>query len=83
MKMENDKTRKPWISLYKSTSLICTQHNNKGSEFGFLDSLVGRVTKEMCANLNKPYTKEKVVAALQQLNPTKAPTLDGMPLIFY
>ena len=42
-----------------------------------------RVTNEMNQNLIKEFTREEVVAALQQMHPTKAPSPDGMSTIFF
>ena len=42
-----------------------------------------RVTNEMNQNLIKEFTREEVVAALQQMHPTKVPGPDGMSAIFF
>lgn len=47
------------------------------------DTIPTRVTSEMNQNLNKEFTKEEVVVALQQMHPTKVPCPDGMSAIFF
>jgi len=48
-----------------------------------LDGVLPIVTKDMNANLNRPFTAEKAHRALHQMAPLKAPDFDGMSQIFY
>lgn len=49
----------------------------------FLDLLNGHINEEINSDLEKWYTQDEVEIMLKQMNPTKAPRLDGMPLIFF
>lgn len=42
-----------------------------------------RVTKSMSSKLTSVFLAEEVKVALKQMHLTKAPRLDGMPLLFY
>ena len=48
-----------------------------------LDGVLPTVTKDMNANLNWPFTVEKVYRALHQMAPLIAPSFDGISQIFY
>lgn len=52
-------------------------------DMNFLGGLEERVSDVMNHNLTLNFIEEKVSIALQQMNPTKAPGLDGMAPIFY
>ena len=41
------------------------------------------VTESMNEELTKPYNREEVVTAINQMAPSKAPSPDGMPPLFY
>lgn len=49
----------------------------------FLEGLRGRITDEMNNDLSHSFTTEEVHKVLSQMHPTKAPSLDGMPLAFF
>lgn len=48
-----------------------------------LDGVLPTVTKDMNANLNRPFTAEKVHRVLHQMAPLTTPDSDGMSQIFY
>ena len=48
-----------------------------------LDTVPRKVTVEMNAALEAPYSQEEVKTALFQMFPTKAPGLDGFPAHFF
>ena len=48
-----------------------------------INTIPTRVTSKMNQNLIKEFTKEEVVAALQQMHPTKASCPYGMSAIFF
>ena len=41
------------------------------------------MTEEMNATLTTKYTREKIVFAIKSMHPTKAPSPDGMPTLFF
>lgn len=43
----------------------------------------GKVTEEMNRGLDRPFTSQKVVAALKQMDPLKAPDPDVLPALFF
>lgn len=49
----------------------------------FLESMKGRVTNSMNLKLSKEYKGEEVFFFLNQMHPMKAPSLYGMPLVFF
>lgn len=69
------------IILYYFYNLFSTT-KHKGS-MDFLDNITRRVTNSMNEYLLKTYTEQEVIEAIQKMQPTKAPTLDGMALTFY
>lgn len=48
-----------------------------------ISALDSRVTSDMNKNLDAKFTKEEVVAALNQMHPLKGPGLDGIPALFH
>ena len=48
-----------------------------------IDTIPTRLTNKMNQSLIKEFTREKVVAALQQMHPIKVPGPDGMSAIFF
>ncbi|XP_074298528.1 uncharacterized protein LOC141629421 [Silene latifolia] len=48
-----------------------------------LQGLEGRVTREMNLGLERDYCEEEILDALHQMNPLKAPGLDGMNSLFF
>lgn len=48
-----------------------------------LERLRGQISKEMNEDLCKNFTTEEVIKTLSQMNPTKAPGLDGMRPLFF
>lgn len=61
--------------------LFTTSSSNQN--WSFLDSLSGRVIEEMNRDLSKFFTREEVILALKQMNPSKAPGPDGMVALFF
>lgn len=49
----------------------------------FLESLLGRVTEELKADLAGTFTREEVKVALNQMSPLKALRPYGMALVFF
>lgn len=50
---------------------------------GFLADLHDRVTTDMNEILTSSFTTKEVEDALKEMNPTKVPSPDGMPPIFF
>lgn len=48
-----------------------------------LDSLGGRASTEMNQDLTREFTQKEIYDALHQMHPSKAPSPDGMPPIFF
>lgn len=48
-----------------------------------LKKVSNKITDEMRAEMVQPFTSEEVLAALLQMNPTKAPGPDRFPAAFY
>lgn len=48
-----------------------------------LADLPTKVTGEMRRHMDQPFTEEKIVEALAQMCPTKAPGPDGLPATFF
>ena len=48
-----------------------------------LKDLPSKVTEEMNAQLNQPYTEADITEALSQMHPIKAPGPDGLPVAFF
>lgn len=49
----------------------------------FLPDMEKQVNEHMNEELKKPFTNEEVALALKQMRPTKVPSLDSMPSLFY
>lgn len=49
----------------------------------FLETPGGGVSDPMKVDLSQDYTFEEIESALKQMHPTKAPSLDSMPPLFY
>lgn len=48
-----------------------------------LTGLVPKVSREMNEDLQQPFTEEEITTALSQMCPTKAPSPDGLPAVFF
>lgn len=49
----------------------------------FFQNIPARVFGQMNQKLCSPYSEEEVLQALNQMNPTKAPRVDGLPALFF
>ena len=47
-----------------------------------LAGLKVKISEKMNEELEQPFTEDEIVAALAQMCPTKAPDLDGLPVVF-
>lgn len=57
--------------------------SNSSCNADFLKPLEGRVTEPMNLELSKEFTREEIYKALQQMYPTKVPSHDSMPPLFF
>lgn len=56
---------------------------NLSASLDFLTVLRGKVTSQMNEGLCSEYSELEVKEALQQMHPSKAPSLDGMSPLFF
>lgn len=56
--------------------------SSPNQNWSFPDSLFGQVIEEMNRDLSKVFTREDVILALKQMNPSKALGPDGMVALF-
>ena len=48
-----------------------------------LETVQPSVSEDMNSQLSKPFSREEVDTTIKEMDPIKAPSLDGMPPIFY
>lgn len=57
--------------------------NGQVDSVDFLEPLRGRISANMNDTVSGEFTNEEINATFFQMHPTKALSLDGMPLLFY
>lgn len=71
------------IKLFCIISITYSQLQNTKAPWISLTTLQEGLQNSMNEYLLKTYTEQEVIEAIQKMQPTKAPTLDGMALTFY
>lgn len=71
----------PFISYFQS---IFTTSSPSSTDIEVVTHLIPhKVSLEMNSRLFAPYSREEIVIAVKQMFPTKSPSLDGLPALFY
>lgn len=63
--------------------LFTSTHPSYGQLENALRDMPKKVTEDMNEQLNQPFSEDEIVAALNQMHPTKTPGPDGLPAVFF